>query len=89
MHHLRGDGQDVPQRLLGCVRPLVKIILVVRSLRVLITLVNHSSGSTDGAGDGKGTAAGADTPMRGACGDRERAPRTSSELPAVSMAFLI
>ena len=35
MHHLRGDGQDVPQRLLGCVRPLVNIILVVRSLRVL------------------------------------------------------
>ena len=35
MRQLRGDGQDVPQRVLGCVRPLVKIILVVLSLRVL------------------------------------------------------
>ena len=32
--HFRGDGQDLAQRLLGCVRPFVKLILVVRSLRV-------------------------------------------------------
>ena len=74
MHHRRGDGQDVAERLLRCVRPVVKLIVVVRFLRVFGSFLGEPQRS-----------AATDTPMRRPRGVRERASPTSRKLAAFSM----